>query len=430
MECTLISSIDGEVRMLDDELAQQIALGDFCPISHQPIADINSQYQPQSRTSAASSSKSKPPATLAGPMDRFLSAKAKAKKSPLRPKTIVSMRITAKPTIVVKGSGMRTLAGEQEKIQASKVKKSVVSRTAVVKTGLESSFFFGTRTAALDPSSINSPSKPQRSMQGNGHTSVDVTVVEVDQEESVEVDVEPVDQEEGYRSPSPSFAELRDSSPVFVPSPIKENKSTKIEDDGWEDEEVLSSPVKPSTQQRAPRLQWSVKNSSAITSTDFPSAITLAKVEREIISLVSPTPSPRRGGDEERTILVPDLSSFFESFESIGNSQEGSSGVPLSERSTDEGPSVGASDDVNDGVVGEFVTSPASPIGDGVPESDFDAVAESDFEGARDEEDRWEEEEGRRLKIVAKGWRARYSLGNSAVQPVGVLVLSTKSFDS
>lgn len=416
--------------MLEDELAQQIALGDFCPISHQPMPDINPRYQPQSRKSVASSSKLKAPATLAGPMDRFLSAKLKAKKSPLRPKTAVSARVIAKPTIVVKGSGMRTLAGEQEKIQASKVKKVLVSHTAVMKTGLESSHFFGTRTAALDTSPIDSPSKPQRSVQGDAHTNVDVTVVEKDQEEAVEVDVEPVDQEEGYRSPSPSFAEIRGSSPVFVPSPIKENKSTDIDDDGWEDEEVLSSPVKPSMQKRASRLQPSVKNFSAITSTDFASAVpTITQFEKEIISLVSPTPSPRRGGGEEHTILAPDLSSFFESFESIGNSQEGSSGVPLSERSTDEGPSVNASDDVNDGVVGEFVTSPISPIGDGVPESDFDAVAESDFEGARDEEDKWEEEEERRLKIIAKGWRTRYSLGNSAVQPVGILVLSRMSFN-
>ncbi|KAG8752882.1 Rad2 nuclease [Serendipita sp. 396] len=426
------------------DVVQQIAVGNICPSSHAPIRDINPSFRPRNRQAVNPTNPTNDPVSVkaSGPMDRFLTAKP-SKKPRQEPAQNTSEEVQKKkntPTpLNTRSSGKRTLSGEMEKIQEARQRqKEQVQRQPVSSNDPSSSSrFFSAKTilspaedgtlAPRDGKPVASTGKLQSETEA-GDVSVGTLVVEFDDEEVFEIDFEVeeiVEQEEGYRSASsllsldeaPSSPSSSTSHASSVPSPEKtqgQANSTESEpltqdsDKGtyWdEDDEVLSSPV-------AVRIKRTWKgtleyNNDAVPLPIISRAEVIAKTMEKIAPSKSMLPSAKGADDETMITLAPDLSGLFSSFEqrNQGPRVRQNCSISVKEKS---GESVSSQAGVH---------LDASPLKDSVPESDFDAVEESDYEDSENidvgAEKEWEEEQERRFKTVAQGWRARFSLGST-----------------
>ncbi|KAG8824015.1 Rad2 nuclease [Serendipita sp. 399] len=404
------------------DIVRQIVIGSICPSSHESIDDINPSFKPRSRQPGAPSSASRvaKATTASGPMDRFLSVKT-LKKPSHEPAEKINEGDQTKGGIATllntRSSGKRTLSGEMEKIQEEKKRQKEQIPAALNESSTCSRFFSVKRVpkGVEDSEQIAKDAQPVTSFDTTesgvevGDVSIGTLVVELDDEEVLEIDFEieeTVEQEEGYRSASPSFSlDEAPSSASSVPSPEKtqihstESESLTQDSDNkavWgEDDEVLSSPVAPRTQQIGKRL--SNKKLS------LPPIITreevLAKTVQKIVPLKSNSTVDLNVDDRKGMTLAPDLSGLFSSFE---RKVQRSPGSPISV------------DKRENARKGSTTTEPLSPVlKDGVPESDFDAVGESDYERCQSPDKEWEEEQEQRFQAVAQGWRSRFSLGNN-----------------
>ena len=412
-------------------MAQSIAVGDLCPVSREPIKDINPGFKPGERKSTSSAATAPSKAAIkSGPMDRFIISKS-ARASTIKVKPPISkpgLPGSSGPACKTDKSGRRSLSGEMEKLQESKrrAKAEATATTSTTKASNLASRFFGASPAdqavslepagdRADPRADDSEEAVQETDAGN--VSAGTLVVQTDEEECLELELEldEVEQEEGYRSLSPTFGDIRASSPDFISSPDcrkrgdgtakKRASSGSLDEDDWGDvDDVFSSPIRARTVVKKPveSTRSSPKSGDVTLPLDGPifSTASTSRKQRSIL-LVRDTPSPTKPDDvpAKQGILSVDLGALFESFERSGNGQAGPSGVLDRDQNLTRTSTTAFTEE----------TQPSS-LGDSAPESDFDAVAESDLEGGETEADEWEMEQVRKLQKVAQGWRARFSL--------------------
>jgi hypothetical protein len=417
------------------------------------MEDIHPCYQPRGPNSSNQPSENATPAArpvkkVAGPMDRFLSA-AKPKvavRKALSPKKSTSnlpagtdSRTESKKPMVMtgagtKGSGARTLSGETERLQAQKQKQQ---EDAQAKKTLASSRYFQPKSAVQEAAPVREVvdlcGEDEEEGERSSEQSAGTLIVQIDGEEVFELEIGldgEVEQEEGYRSLSPTLSDIQVSSPVGsptregesdeeVPSPETVRAGSKREmSEVWAGvEEVLSSPI--AARKRQSITEMSIKKRASGETRE--GVVTTKTTVREVICLVSTTPSPVKPTEsqvetqEEETQLQGDLSSFFASFESgtSGGASSGGGAGPNSRLSSFESSKSKSS---------EVIVS--SPVSECPPGSDFEAVAESDHEGkegqSREVGEEGEEEEETtllfkqksRLDTIAAGWRNRFTLGS------------------
>lgn len=421
------------------DLAQLIAVGDLCPLSQEPIKDINPGFKPQAKKSGNPAAAAGPIKAVAkqGPMDRFMAPKSAPLIKSKENFPVQSSSVSAGPSgsaCKTTGSGRRSLSGEMERQQANRLqqKEEATKTSGLTKVSASTSRFFTTKAAKSHNVTLPAKDAPlpaaDDALESKGDISAGTLVVQVDGEEYLEIEFEldGVEQESGYQSPSPtSDDDIRVSSPGFIPSPdygrnLARKKESVLsagfadEEDGWGDaEEVFSSPiVSRAINGSAQPLVINPRSKEPLPSVERPiNPAVSAPPSKPSTLLVCTTPSPTKteiaGTPRNKPTLIVDLGAIFSSFEgsvpSPGNSQEGSSGVLDTDHSLRrKGKGVDSQ--------GLYLTS---PLGDSAPESDFDAVAESELDENGTEEDQWKAEENRRLQTVAQGWKARFSLGAS-----------------
>ncbi|CCA72785.1 related to EXO1-exonuclease which interacts with Msh2p [Serendipita indica DSM 11827] len=374
-------------RELPLDLAQNIATGDYCPLSHEPIVDINPSFQPDARNkrnSVATFANAKP-VVKSGPMDRFLVAKPK---DSLQRET-TSITTASLSNFNTKASGTRSLSSEMERIEDVRARRrdSIKKALNTITSPTISSRFFS--TSAPVPTTLpdarptsaenHSECKEQESTDEGAQSGTLILEINGEELELLEFAFEPedtVDQEEGYRSPSPSLSidEVSSIASLEDAKPAKREGQDGDDEDGWGEEDDIPSPVKPS---RALTKVLSISSTNDGTaSAEEPS--TLPDIETQ-----SPT-------DTSSLVLAPSLQDFFASFESASREC-----LPKS---------VTTPTTKQDTIQAEQTAT--SPIKDFAPETDIDAVAESDYDRSETERD---EEQVRKETTIALAWRKRFS---------------------